>query len=447
MELNKLIDQASVVEAFYKDSEYESVLSLSRKVDATVMSSKELYGHGGIINKLDSAGSLKEDGDLTFHILRTPYRDNNLMMYYETLSDGKIFRVGPCEYYYPNGNYAGIEIYDMNPSPLNSAGEIIDRSLYDIHGNRVEVLNKNIPWSGELYDRHGLLVSPDTMKSSSAVYFDLSGKQISRSEFDVIYRKELEKVGLKFDEVYEFAPRIKYYNNLVQDLLIEFTVGGDRFNAYDIRELLLAFQSDIYLDMLADDLRNKCDVLSKESDGMVGTPEFFENQIRTFVYGELGYDKEKCILEKNRALFVDDHILSTHTSDVIILDSLDCKQIRDIRMLNVDNEVIEGCHELTYTSDGYPVMERFYIPQQNYREVGISVTYYPDGKISDYSDEMSVFAERRFFDKQGRITNSQISSKDLRRCWSDYTLKVQHQISQDLRQRDSKETQVAKKCK
>lgn len=150
--------------------------------------------------------------------------------------------VGPLVLYYPDGKLAAFEFYRYDSNYVNNS--ILDSGL--------------------------------------SVWFDQQGNRVGRENFDIIYQSVLKEKGLGS---FAFVPRISDHKFLVNDLYAKFTVGGDRFDVYDIRELL-CLRSESYLSKLEADLK---ELYRKDQRGM--SPESFQNCIDLYVYGKI--DKEK----------------------------------------------------------------------------------------------------------------------------------------------------------
>lgn len=137
--------------------------------------------------------------------------------------------IGTCRYYYPNGNVAGIEIYDNSPVP------------------------------------------------EAGIYFTPDGQLTTQSMADVHLREEY---GCR--RQLEFLPRFKEYNLLVDDLKTEYLYSRSNIDAREIRELILENEPKAFLDMLARDVKNSCHEIISEADLPRGYVDALNS---SFVYG------------------------------------------------------------------------------------------------------------------------------------------------------------------
>lgn len=196
-------------------------------------------------------GSTRKNGQIAHVVLKNENSDTVVARFHEkntadsSFKDSeKIHPVGKYEYYYPDCSVAAVEIYPDTPE------------------------NHSLPIDG--------------------IYFDPEGNRTTRAMFDVLFRKEH---GLERTE--EFAPRIKHYNGLINDLAHEYVYATNRFSPDDIRELVLSDKPAAYLDMLAKDVENACEkYIQKGSIYKDGV----NHMNRLFVYGETNtHDTDKSI--------------------------------------------------------------------------------------------------------------------------------------------------------
>ena len=231
-------------------------------------------------------GSMNEQGDLTYVMLKNEdtnmaiarfHERNNMVMGFEdgaTKLVNNPIRYGMCEYYYPDGKLAGLEVY-----------------------------------SGETGAKGQLPID--------SVYFDTRQNVIDRPMFDVLFRKEH---GLAEIPVPEYAPRMKEYNKLVRDLASEYVQDTHLLGIQDVRESRLSDKPVEYLDMLSSDVKNRCEFIRSGY-----SPEYVNFMNETFVYG-----KSKSSLPGAESDVFNDEILGSlgidlsQKQDLVLSDSERC---------------------------------------------------------------------------------------------------------------------------
>lgn len=320
MDIDVIYTQEALVKRFWKSlgQDADGMLALRHRVGVTKAGRfikmleddllAQVKGPDGHLNEIRryTRGdiSVPHEENLSFVSIKEKDSDFCLMRFYEKnvltgfmnldgSPEEQVYRVGPCEYRYPDGQLAGLEMYDETFDLFNRRGYIKDGFLYGSDGNRLD-LSSLLDEHGrpcyigeDLTDGRGNVVSPKDYDRLMSVYFDPEGNRISRSEFDVRWRSELEKAGLLEEGLLpEYAPRIAEYNRLVTDIWIEAALGGDRFSPSDIRELRLADEPQDYLDMLRADVIRYSHSQKNWED--VCPDSFLERALDAFVYGIIG---------------------------------------------------------------------------------------------------------------------------------------------------------------
>ena len=404
--------------------------------------------------------SVPHDDNLSFVSIKEKDSEFCLMRFYEknvltgfmNPDDGspeeQVYRVGPCEYRYPDGMLAGLELYEEEYDWRNRRGVIKDPFLYGPDGNRLDHLalmdsEGGVCYSGEdLTDGKGNVVPQEDYDRVTSVYFAPDGSQISSEQFDVCWRAELEKAGLiEQGQLPEYAPRIKEYKNLVRDIWIEACLGGDRFSASDLREMVLAGRPEAYLDMLKDDVMRYHH--SKDGWEQVASDDFLESQLAVYVYGEVDAKEESV-----RTMI--DEFRSSHCfgSGVERIDSRDGNLADDLALPHLQcaarrfavgtftepdresGEDMYGGHQYVRLEDDRGRLLREYFVQKTERgqlvEDGPDVTYYPDGRVAMsrvncYSPWMNMgfpeMGSEMYIDRKGRLSNFSIVSSQLDMTW------------------------------
>jgi hypothetical protein len=387
-----------------------------------------------------------QSGALRQCVVKDRETDAILMKYYEKKTswdcDGKLkpedymHRVGPAQYFYPDGRLAALELYDEKFDISHRKGCIVDPFLYGEDGNRLDHFSLVAPdgrprnIGQTLTDANGNVVNVEDYDRVMMLYFDKEGNSIPQADFDVIYMKELDSMGLfasRHKEHFEYAPRIGDYNDLVNDLFVEMTVGGDRFSPQDIRELHLADKPDDYLDMLAEDIRKIHRSLPfpevKSSD------EFLRKMIDIFVYGLHPNMRENT--DKQISRFMNEHQID----DTRFIRQDDMRSSEGLRQIQTGNP--EGIRHLVMEyEDGTRKSECFKMKIGSeeggasfFEDIGPSVEYYPDGKVAslrnfeyDPVERCTSFPPEYevYLDAKGRVSNFEVSSRDLEKAWTEF---------------------------
>lgn len=238
-----ITDQSKLITDFREKYSYLGFPALAGKLSNA--HDRQVYALSPTLGR-HQIGSMRQDGDLNYVILKNEETDMPVVRFHERNSQVMGFedgatklvnnptRYGMCEYYYPDGKLAGLEVYSGKPGA------------------------------------EGLL-------PMDSIYFDTKQNVIERPMFDVLFRKEH---GLSSGPVLEYAPRIKEYNKLVRDLADEYVQDRRQFGPQDIRESI-GDKPVRYLDMLSADVRERCEfVRSRFSTDYIN----FMNE--TFVYGK-----------------------------------------------------------------------------------------------------------------------------------------------------------------
>lgn len=275
--------------------------------------------------------------------------------------------IGPMVLYYPDGKLAAFEFYRCDP---NYGGNgVVDTGL--------------------------------------SVWFDQQGNRLSCENFDIIYQSVLKEKGLG---AFDYAPRISDYQCFVNDLLIEFTVGGDRFDVYDIRESL-CLRSESYLSKLEADLK---ELYRKDQRGM--SQEFFQNCIDLYVYGKI--DKEKfsiyCLDE------IAEFMKKVDRSAVYSSPENFSGEYQSV--YGKFDYHLDGEGDQCEISDSYVYIERFAAgckrevcfltdTSADTFNIGPRVRFYPNGDIAsfEYFSPEGIYGsditQRFYFDINGRLTS------------------------------------------
>lgn len=358
--------------------------------------------------------------DKTGKVLMTYYERNTIYN-----AEGKLnpsehtFRVGPCQYNYPNGQLAALELYDDVFDIKNRYGKIIDPHLYDCSENRLDAFNaldqdgKPMNIGETLRDSHENIVPVEQYDRLTSVYFDPKGKEITQAEFDVIYRNEIEKDGLNMidGKAFEYAPRISAYNRLVRDLHCEMTAGGDRFSASDIRELFLADKPDQYLDMIAKDIKN---IEKRMSDENYHTDDaFLDKQIRSYVYGEITINQSEIIDKHYKEYEIDRQNIERKGP------------FDDGTTITLIGNPDKHMHAIKKDPDERIIKEAFVIKMNDVLcQKGPAFEYYPDGRISRMTyyemPELDSFPPiyDMHFDNKGRLTDFTTAARQCEKAWN-----------------------------
>lgn len=468
MDIDVIYTQEALVKRFWKSlgQDADGMLALRHRVGFIKMLEDDLLaqvkGPDGHLNEIRryTRGdiSVPHEENLSFVSIKEKDSDFCLMRFYEKnvmtgfmnldgSPEEQVYRVGPCEYRYPDGQLAGLEMYEETFDLCKRKGNIKDGFLYGSDGNRLD-LSSLLDEHGrpcyigeDLTDGRGNVVSPKDYDRLMSVYFDPEGNRISRSEFDVRWRSELEKAGLLEEGLLpEYAPRIAEYNCLVTDIWIEVVLGGDRFSPSDIREFRLADEPQDYLDMLrADVIRYNHSQKNWED---VCPDSFLERYLDLFVYGIIGPQEDN--VRNMVMVFWKDNV----HGDFISTFDIQPQALSDVvqpylgnaaRRITVGEfgepdfeageEMYRG-HQYVRLEDakGRLIKECFVAKTDRgqFVEDGPEVTYYPDGKVAmSRINDFNLWENGSFprdgselyLDRQGRLSNFHIVDSLLDREW------------------------------
>ncbi len=246
-EVNKQLKVEEKTQEFLYKYEKENFVAFARKISNA--HKRQINAFSKTLDR-HQIGNAYEDGQIQYVVLKNEDTDTKVARFYERndkkfiLEDGcyelvdNFVRVGACEYFYPDGQRAGVEIYQGEDKPID------------------------------------------------AIYFDPKGSQTCREMFDIHFRREHE-----LDRTIEYAPRIKEYNSLVNDLAQEYLFSTNKIDAKMLHELVLGGTPKAYKDMLANDVETKChDIVEK-----INLPEgFVEANNLSYIYGHEVPTKNYC---------------------------------------------------------------------------------------------------------------------------------------------------------
>lgn len=359
--------------------------------------------------------SYPDDSNAAFVNIINDNAGKILMTYYERKvswdCDGKLripseytFRTGPCQYNYPDGQLAALELYEDVFDHHYAKGAIVGQALRDRGTDGTPQKDQERP---------------------VCVYFDPQGRELTQPEFDVVYRREIEKAGLGLADgtAFEYAPRIEHYNAMVRDIHMEITAGGDRFSAADVRELWLDGKPDSYLDMMANDIRKLDEHLVRKDGPEIhrllpeGHREFLDKQIRVYVYGEIG-DQTK---------HIENRIRQSYEEFGIDASMIRREKREDGRTVETIGDPDNKSHVIIRDRSGKKVEEGFMVRTFWGRDnIGPAYEYYPDGKVarmSEYGYRTSAFKPPMHpmsdyhIDNRGRLTSFHTASAQCDEAW------------------------------
>lgn len=461
--------QRALERRFWKSvgKDAEGILALRHRVgfiktleDDLLASVKGPDGHMNEIRRYTRGDiSVPHDENLSFVSIKEKDSEFCLMRFYEKnvltgfmnldgSPEEQVYRVGPCEYRYPDGMLAGLELYEEDYDWRNRRGVIKDPFLYGPDGNRMDHFSlldsEGSPCvaEGRLTDARGNVVPPEDYDRLTNVYFDPEGNQIGRDEFDVCWRTELEKAGLLEKGLLpEYAPRIAEYSELVKDLWIEICLGGDRFSPADIREFVFSHKPDAFLEMFRDDVMNYHH--SKDGWQQVASDHFLKGQLNLYVFGILrelqGFTESMIEVFRDTHCFGEDvaryEFLPKELIDGVVIPYAGNASVRTTVGVFEDpdfeagEEMYRG-HQYVRLEDDKGRLMREYFVQKTERgqlvEDGPDVTYYPDGKVAmvrqnSFNDwengSFPVIGSEMYIDRKGRLSNFSIVSSQLDRAW------------------------------
>ena len=253
-----IIDQSALIREFLEKYSDSGLSALGDKLDSPA--NEHTMTHFAQNISRHQYGGMHENGDIALMMLKNDQTNATIAKYYERnsmvmgfkdgvtqLTDNPV-RYGVCEYYYPNGNIAGLEVY-----------------------------------SGE--------TGPTGLLPKDSIYFDPEKNVIERPMFDVLFRSEheLTRKDERYEPVPEYAPRIEGYNTLVRNLSDEYRDNSDKITPQDIRELVLSDKPAQYLDMLAKDTASYHDFSCAKTVGEHS--EYVDMMNDLFIYGKNNISK------------------------------------------------------------------------------------------------------------------------------------------------------------
>lgn len=321
----------------HKDSDfvaYAKLISNTHIIDAQPLTDK--------VTK-HVIGSTKYDNEMAYVSLKENQSGKPIARFHErkhiyncgNYVSEDITRVGPAIYYYPNGTVAGIELYS-EPNP--------DNKYINTQNNPKE-----------------------------SIYFDPKGHTITQHMFHVHFRKE-HKMNL--DNLVSYSPQIKSYKELVRDLEIEMTVGGDRFGPQDIREYVLDDAPKAYLDMLATDVKDEIlKVFGKKAEEH---QDFYNKQMQLYVYGKI-----EDSVAKRDYFHINDELMGKlgFPSEPTRID-LSYRLPDGSKGITEIFENTEECHDYMrlykYKDPDGRLKQKILFKEEN---PSIRVFYYPDGRV------------------------------------------------------------------